>query len=217
MQRAVIFANGDPNDGPMVRRALNGWHEALVVAADGGARVAAYFGVTVQAVIGDMDSLAPAELEALAARGVHIERHPEEKDETDLELALAWVVARGADHIRVIGGVGDRLDQTLSNVYLLALPLLNGCDARLVAGRQEAWLLGPGEHLVQGAPGDTISLLPLNGTVRGIYTDGLYYPLRDEDLHFGPARGVSNVLAAPRGLIRVREGVLLIVQTEGRA
>ncbi len=39
MKHALIFANGDVNDGPMVRRALAAASEPLVLAADGGARV----------------------------------------------------------------------------------------------------------------------------------------------------------------------------------
>jgi thiamine pyrophosphokinase len=113
--------------------------------------------------------------------------------------------------------VGDRFDQTLSNVYLMALPILRDCDVRMVAGKQETWLIGAGEHTIEGQGGDTVSLIPLNGTVRGVKTDGLYYPLRDEDLIFGPARGVSNVLNGDRASVSVREGVLLVVHTIGRA
>ena len=42
---ALIFANGEFNDGPMVRRALaSATPDAMVIAADGGARLAGYFG-----------------------------------------------------------------------------------------------------------------------------------------------------------------------------
>jgi thiamine pyrophosphokinase len=189
----------------------------LVVAADGGARVAAHFGLNIDAVIGDMDSLTEEEVSAAAVRGAQIHRFPQEKNETDLELALAWAVRRGARWLRIVGGVGDRLDQTLANIYLLALPVLRGCDARMVAGKQEAWLAGTGEHRIEGAAGDTVSLIPLSGTARGVRTDGLYYPLNDEDLFFGPARGVSNVMRLPNATITLRDGVLLVVHTIGRA
>lgn len=217
MNRAIIFANGDINDGDMVRRALMFNGESLLVAADGGARAAAHFDVRLDAVIGDMDSIEPDSLAALEAAGTHVLRYPAEKDETDLELALTWAVERGATWIRVIGAVGDRLDQTLSNIYLLALPALNGVDARIVAGKEETHLARPGWTFIDGQPGDTISLLPLNGTVFGVKTEGLYYPLRGEDLYFGPARGVSNVMTHERAVVYVRSGVLLIVHTVGRA
>ncbi|NDJ59618.1 MAG: thiamine diphosphokinase [Chloroflexi bacterium] len=216
-ERALIFANGDPNDGPMVRRALAHAPDALIVAADGGARVAQHFQLPIHAVIGDMDSLGAAEVEALAATGTLIERAPTDKNETDLELALLWAVAQGARWLRIIGALGDRLDQTLGNVHLLALPSLAGCDVRLVAGKQAAWLARPGCTDIDGAVGDTLSLLPLSDTVQGVRTERLKYPLNDEPLIFGPARGISNVMLAESAQVCLRAGLLLIVQTRGRA
>lgn len=214
---ALIFANGEIDDGEMVSRALDHAANALVVAADGGARVAEHYGLHVDAVIGDMDSLEQHELERLRQAGTAVYQHPAEKDETDLELALNWAAGQGANWLRVIGATGGRLDQTLSNVYLLALPALTGRDIQLVAGKQAIWQARAGVTEISGAEGDTLSLIPLNGTVRGVTTHNLYYPLKDEDLYFGPARGVSNVLMAARASVTVREGVLLVVHTIGRA
>lgn len=214
---ALIFANGEIDDGEMVSRALARAGDALVVAADGGARVAEHYGVRVDAVIGDMDSLESHEIERLRQAGTSVYQHPGEKDETDLELALIWAAGQGANWLRVVGATGGRLDQTLSNVYLLALPALTGCDIQLVAGKQAIWLARQGVTEVNGAEGDTLSLIPLNGTVRGVSTHNLYYPLKDEDLYFGPARGVSNVFTAAQASVTVREGVLLLIHTVGRA
>lgn len=216
---ALIFANGDVNDGPMVQAALRTAldHTPLVIAADGGARIALHFGLDVHIVIGDLDSLDAAELRALRSQGAAIQEFPPEKNETDLELALHRACEANATWIRIIGGVGGRLDQTLGNLYLMALPILQGCDIRLVAGRQEAWLLYPGEHRITGAPGDTVSLIPLGGAVHNVRTERLYYPLCDETLMFGPARGMSNVMNAEDARISITEGVLLIVHTIGKA
>jgi thiamine pyrophosphokinase len=127
------------------------------------------------------------------------------------------VAQRGVTWIRVIGGIGDRLDQTLSNVYLLALPELVGRDARLVAGTQSAWVISPGESVIRGAKGDTVSLIPLGGAAQGVRTEDLYYPLVDEPLYFGPARGISNVMQEDMARVWLREGLLLVVHTLGRA
>ena len=215
--KILIFANGDTNDGPMVRRALNDAPDAWVVAADGGARQAGHYGRAIHTLVGDMDSLSASEIATVEANGAAIHRYAEEKDETDLELALILAAEKGATWIRVIAAIGDRLDQTLSNVYLLALPALRGLDVRLVAGKQEAWLLYPGENIISGAAGDTLSLLPISGAASGIRTENLYYPLRDETLTFGPARGISNVFQTAEARVRLSDGVLLAVHTIGRA
>ncbi|MFN8527803.1 MAG: thiamine diphosphokinase [Anaerolineae bacterium] len=213
----LIFANGDANDGEMVRHAIRTAHNPLIAAADGGARNAHYYGLAPEVVMGDMDSLTLDEIAQLEASGAQIVRYPAEKDETDLELVLLWAGRSGGRRIRIIGAVGDRLDQTLANVYLLALPSLRGLDVRMCSGKQEIRLALSGSITIDGAQGDTISLVPLSGIVRGVRTEQLYYPLNDEDLLFGPARGVSNVMNGDSAVIHVREGALLIVHTIGRA
>jgi thiamine pyrophosphokinase len=214
---ALVFANGDPLDGPMVRRWLARAAEPYLLAADGGAHTAALYGVRPQRVIGDMDSVTPALLADLEARGVDIVRYGAAKDETDLELSLIDAAARGCDPIIVIGAVGGRLDHTLANVYLLALSQLDGRTVRLVAGREEVMLLRPGVHTLSGVPGDTVSLLPIGGPAGGVTTTGLAYPLRGETLHFGPARGVSNVMQGETAEVSLDSGWLLLIHTEGRA
>ncbi len=215
--RALVFANGDLHDGPAVQQALQQGAGALVIAADGGARLALACGLTPHLVVGDMDSLSEEELADLRARGVAIQRVAAEKDETDLELALLAAAERGATWVRVLGAAGGRLDQTLANVLLLTLDALAGRDVRLVAGRQTLWLIGPGDHALDGAPDDTISLIPLGGDARGVRTEGLRYPLRGETLRFGPARGVSNIIAEAGARVALDEGTLVVVHTPGRA
>lgn len=217
MKSVLIFANGEPNDGDMVQRVLTGAPDAYVIAADGGARVAEYFNRDVDLVIGDMDSLSPQEVDELAENGAQIDRHPPEKDATDLELALEYAVEHGAEWVRVIGGLGGRFDQAMANVYLLALPALADCDVSIVAAKQEIRLLRAGIHTLTGHAGDTVSLIPVGGDVRGIVTDNLKYPLQDETLMFGPARGVSNVMLSATATVTVGAGVLLCVHTIGRA
>lgn len=215
--RALVFANGDLNDGPAVQAALIAAEDALIVAADGGARLALACGLTPALVIGDLDSLSEDETAMLRDRGAAIERVPAEKDETDLELALLEAARRGARPIILIGAAGGRLDHMLANICLLAMPELRDHDVRIVSGRQTLWLIGPGEHLLEGASGDTVSLLPLTPEAAGIVTEGLAYPLRGESLRIGAARGVSNVMQAAQARVTLGAGLLLVVHTPGRA
>lgn len=217
MSHCLIFANGHANDGLMVRRTLDAAGSPLVIAADGGARLAREFGYHIDLIVGDMDSLPAADLAAFEADGVATERHPPAKDETDLELALHAAVDRDATWIRVIGAVGGRLDQTLANIYLLGLPALQERDVRLVSGKQEVRLLRPGSYPLTGSAGDTVSLIPIGGGAQGIVTGGLHYPLADEALEFGPARGISNVMTGDTAHVMFRSGRLLLIHSLGSA
>jgi len=88
---------------------------------------------------------------------------------------------------------------------------------RLVSHAQTTWLARPGETLMNGQAGDTVSLLPLAGDASGISTQGLEYPLRGETLSFGPARGISNVMLVHDARITFKSGLLLVIHTIGRA
>jgi thiamine pyrophosphokinase len=218
LHRALIVASGDPVIGPAVDAALKmAQAGALIIAADGGADVALALGLQPHLVIGDLDSIRPTTLESLEAQGASIQRFAADKNETDLELALLAAVERGANWIRVIAATGNRLDQTIANIYLLALPALARLDVRLVAGKQSSWLLVPGTYPLPGAIGDTISLIPFGDNATGISTIGLKYPLHHETLYFGAARGVSNMIIATDAYITFNAGKLLVVHTSGRA
>lgn len=201
----------------MVRRALEGAGSAHILCADGGALNAQKFGLKPQTIIGDFDSLGAEQVEELRAAGAEICRFPLEKDETDLELALRWAVDKGARAIVVLGALGGRFDQTLANLHLLALPSLQDIHIELVDGEEHIRLLRPGRHSIEGRSGDTISLLPMGGRADGISTGGLKYPLRDESLEFGPARGISNVMLSDSASLNLESGMLLLIHTRGRA
>lgn len=201
----------------MVHRALSASGIEHVIAADGGARNAWFYARSVDTVIGDLDSLSPAYVQKLEADGTQIIRHPMEKDETDLELSLIYAAELGATWIRVVGAIGGRFDQMLANVYLLGLPQLKEIDTAIVAGSQMIQLLRPDTHILHGSKGDTISLIPISGDVTGISTSGLKYALNNETLVFGPARGISNVMASEQATMRFQSGLLLCIHTDGRA
>jgi thiamine pyrophosphokinase len=71
----------------------------------------------------------------------------------------------------------------------------------------------PASAVLGGRVGDLVSLFPFGDDALGVATDGLAYPLRDEPLRFGPARGLSNVRSSPEARVSLRAGRLLIVET----
>ena len=208
--RAVIFANGEFPNPQNARDLLR--PDDFIIAADGGTHHALAVGAIPHVVIGDLDSLSPDEQARVEAAGAQVIRFSPRKDETDLELALLHAVREGATEIVILAALGGRLDQTIANLLLLALPELSGLDVRIVEGQQTVFLIHD-EALIEGRPGDTVSLIPLGGDAVGVTTEGLEWPLHEDTLRFGPARGVSNVLTAERARVRVRRGSLLCVVT----
>lgn len=187
--------------------------DRFVVAADSGLDHACDLGLAVDLVVGDLDSVSPAGLARAAAGGVAVERHPVDKDAIDAELALAAACQRGAEHVVVLTGGGDRLDHLLAGLALLARPDLRG-------RRVEAWvgpahllaLQGPAQAELSGHPGELVTLLPVHGSAHGIVTDGLRYPLHRETLDAGSSRGVSNALTGGLAHVAVEQGALLVIR-----
>jgi thiamine pyrophosphokinase len=208
--RTVIFANGTFDNPRQARELLRA--DDLIIAVDGGTRHAWACGVDPQVVIGDLDSLTPDEQERLSSAGAKVSSFSPYKDRTDLELALLHAVSQGVDEIIVLAALGGRLDQTIANLLLLTLPELVDRDVQVVQGAQRAFVIRD-EALIGGHPGDTVSLIPLGGDALGVTAQGLEWPLEDETLRFGPARGVSNVLRKRQASVRVRRGLLLCVVT----
>lgn len=203
----------DPTDARLMTDA------DLVVAADGGAAWLATLGRQPDLLVGDLDSVDAALVAELERDGVPVERHPVDKDASDLELALLAARERGATSITILGGLGGaRFDHELANVLLLADP---GRDVRAVSvemrqgGTHVVALRGPAQRTLDGRPGDLVSLLPVGGDVAGVTTTDLRYPLRDEPLALGRARGLSNVVVGTHPALNLRSGTLLIVESAG--
>jgi len=213
---AIVFAGSTPVAGAVRDRLPV---PAAVIAADSGLQVAAALGMHVDLLVGDLDSADPAAVDAAAASGTTVERHPAEKDATELELAFDAALARGARHIVLVDGGGDRLDHLLGNVALLASPALAGVRVEAYAGTAQLGVArgGEGPLSISGPPGSLVTLLAAGGVAQGIVTEGLRYPLECEQLSPGTTRGVSNELVGGSGSVRLQSGTLLVVQPFGGA
>ena len=208
----VVFAGGLP---PSPRAVARLPRDAYVIAADSGYDHARTHGISVDLLVGDLDSISPLGLEEAKAAGIPIELHPTAKDATDLALALLEARDLGATQLTVIAGDGGRLDHLLTGVLALADPELAGVQIDAWIG--DSWvrpLHGPGHVVVHGRPGEIVTLAALAGAAKGVRTAGLAYPLRGETLVPGSTRGVSNELEATEAEVWVEEGTLLIVQPD---
>jgi thiamine pyrophosphokinase len=208
----LVFTGGDRPLG----NAVEDLGAALVIAADSGVEHALALGFRVDLVVGDLDSADPVAVETAAAAGAAIERHPTDKDATDLELALAAVTrVGGGKDVVVVGGTGGRLDHFLANALVLASPRFAELRIRARMGTADIAVIRDAAEL-RGDPGDLCSLLPLGGPATGIRTDGLRFPLAHETLLPGSTRGVSNELLEPIARVSLDEGVLLAVLPHAR-
>jgi thiamine pyrophosphokinase len=182
-----------------------------IIVADGGAEHALRLGLAADVAVGDFDSIAASDLEALERAGTRIVRHARAKDATDLALALDLALELQPRRILVVGSGSGRADHTFGQMQLLASDAYRSVEMDAQLGPASIHVVR-GERDLAGTPGDLISLFAVHGPAERVVTQGLVYPLQGETLAPGSSRGVSNVFAAAEVRITVEHGVLLVVR-----
>ena len=207
-KRIIIFANGELPD-PKKARSLIADND-YILCADGGTRHARALDLKPDLIIGDLDSAAPLLLQRYKEDGVKVEAYSQDKNETDLELAIQRAIELNPTQIVIVAALGGRLDQTLANIALLADLRLSAFDVRLDDGVEEIFLCRDHSE-VHGRSGDIVSLIPWHGAVSEVQTKKLKWPLRKEMLYPDKTRGVSNEMINDTAFVSIGSGLLLVV------
>lgn len=183
-----------------------------VICADKGMEAALRCGIIPDIALGDMDSVSPQVLKVIEEKHVPVLRMPAEKDETDAQLAVDYAIAQGVTSVVLLCGTGARLDHTMGNMQLLVRMAKRGVDAVLMDELQCIRAL-TGKVMLQGKPGDTLSILPVGQGVMARDSQGLYYPLPHVELPLDTPFAVSNVFTQPQASFTVVGGYAWVIHT----
>ncbi|MFY8098246.1 MAG: thiamine diphosphokinase [Flavobacterium sp.] len=205
---ALIIANGAACSEELLGQLLE-WSPFVVVLDSAIERVLS-LGIKVDVLLGDFDrEFNPSD---------YIEKHfpidiihTPDQNKTDLEKALDYLIEKGHLAVNIVWATGKRADHTLVNItticnYKALLKIVIFDDYSkifLLPNQFKKWY-----------PKDTIlSLIPI-GTVTGIYSENLYYPLENHTLELGVKTGSSNHVAQD-GLVSIshEEGNLLLIES----
>ena len=183
---------------------------SVIVCADSGGEFAKSLDVDIDFLVGDLDSITPDALEHFKRSGAEIERDSDQYS-NDFEKALKCLLRERVESLTILGFGGKRLDHTLANVSVLLRYAQNFKEIVLRDSFGYHRLLIPANSPfeLQILPGTNISLSPI-GRVTGVVTEGLYYPLRSEELEPGQREGLSNVASAEVIKVAIVTGALLI-------
>lgn len=202
---AIVVAGGAPVDPSLSTRLRD---VEYVIAADAGLHSAERLGLSVDLLVGDLDSV---DLAAVDDADLAIERHPPDKDRTDLVLALDRAATLDVERLTVVSGGGGRLDHALGNLLALASPAY--ADLRVDAWIGDARVtVIRGERALWASPGATVSLFAVGGPATGVTTTGLRYALDGAVLEPLSSLGVSNEFVDAAASVAVADGVLLAIQ-----
>jgi|BioPla2DNA2_1021312.scaffolds.fasta_scaffold05553_5 thiamine pyrophosphokinase len=207
--KVLIFAGGDIEDYSFVNQYVN--ISDYIICADSGIGHTRKINLLPDLIVGDFDSASQEDINYYREKDIDIKNFPTRKDKTDTEIALDMAIEKGAKKIYIIGGTGTRLDHSLGNIHLLYYALQKNVSAVLINQNNIVHLIDK-EIIISGEKGSIISLIPFSLEVKGVFTKGLDYSLKDAVLYSGSSYGISNVMTSSTATIAIKSGFLLIIQ-----
>jgi thiamine pyrophosphokinase len=203
----LIMTNGEYGVPDWYRRQSGSFDRIICV--DGAAGPARALGIKPDWLVGDMDSIKPADRTYMEQAGVLFKTFPKHKDYTDTQLALTLAAEEGAGKLVIWGGTGSRLDHTLSNICSASSFLKQDIEVVFDSPAVTIYLINHRLRL-PAAVGDTVSLLVLGDRATGITLQGFEYPLQDTLLEGRWQWAVSNVVTEHNPVVEIDSGNLAV-------
>ncbi|WP_427338559.1 thiamine diphosphokinase [Caloranaerobacter sp. DY30410] len=208
--KALIVSSGNMENFNIIKRLCE--DVDLVVCADGGADLVVKAGCIPDIVIGDLDSIEKNTFSKLKDYKVKFIKFPTKKDKTDTELSINYVIEEGFNEIVLVGVTGTRLDHTLANIFLLYSLLQRGVKATIIDDHNEIFITKD-ELFIYKDDKKYVSIIPFNGDLLGVTLKGFEYEVEKVNIKFSSTLGISNTLISDTGIIKVEDGICLVIKS----
>lgn len=175
-----------------------------IVCADGAYNWASLYGIVPSIVLGDMDSN-----RVILPKNMPVLTYSSDKDMTDGEIGLDYLIKKGCHEIEIYGGGGKRDDHAFANYCLLLRALKNGVSAVMYTNYCTVYMIDKTSHF-KNLKNRTLSIVPFDGSVHIMYTEGLKYSIKDKVLVSTDSLGISNIVTADDAVIAVASGLALV-------
>lgn len=207
--KACIVSNGQMFDDDFYLELFKEQNPDYIICADGGVNHLKKLGINPTVIIGDLDSITMEHLNFYRKNNVEIIKYPTIKDETDTQLAVQYAISLPVTEIILLGALGDRMDHSLANIYLMESIVRKGFKVSIINKKNRIFLID-NEIMIKGEKGDIVSLLPHTDLVEGITSTGLLYPLNCKNMIKSNPFGISNVMNDECIKISIKSGLLLV-------
>ncbi|TLS37323.1 thiamine diphosphokinase [Pseudalkalibacillus caeni] len=164
---------------------------------------------------GDFDSVSLKEREWMNRHPVNFSVFPQEKDKTDLELAIEWALEKQCSSVIILGATGGRLDHELINVQLLLKGIGSKTEIEIRDRQNRIQLRAAGSYEIKYIPEyPYLSFVPVTPKVEGLTLTGVKYPLQETEINWGSTLSISNELVNKKGSYSFRDGILLVIRSK---
>ncbi len=213
-KRCVIVGGAEIGNYRKIRAHLRGYD--FIIYCDSGLRHMERLGAAPSLIVGDWDSHENPYLD------VETITLPVAKDDTDTVYAMREGVKRGFKEFLLIGVIGERLDHTLVNAYILTALENRGCHGTIIDDYSEMELVSSWtDEEGTGHPGKAsveekypfFSLIALEGEARGVTIRDAKFGLEDGSIGPDYQYATSNeVMPGKTADITVEDGRLLLIK-----
>lgn len=206
MKKCIIIGNGKPPQKKVINFLIKKGYNTII-AADGGANKLLKYNLTPDIIIGDLDSVDKLTLDKFKdlSKIIKIQR----QNDTDIEKSLKYAIKSGFNEAILLGVTGDRLDHTICNIGIV-LKFSEKIEIKLIS---ENSILMPFNKKIEfpTTTNETISLYGFNN-INKIKTEGLFYPLKNENLSFGGNESTSNKAISDKVKIEIKNGIVFVIR-----
>ena len=212
--KAIIFVNGKYEyEDNFVTKLID--KEDYIFCADGGANYAHQYKLNVKYIVGDLDSINSDVLEYYKNENCIIEKYPREKDFTDFELILKKIDVIQKDKniqfekIYVLGGLGGRVDMTLSN-----LNLMETYKNLIFLTKNEEIFYKEETFEVENKENYEFSIILLDNVIEKLLLKGFKYELDRVTITRKESRLVSNLIISKKAKVCFLKGKVIVILRE---
>ncbi|MBE5969705.1 MAG: thiamine diphosphokinase [Lachnospiraceae bacterium] len=233
MKRCIIIAGADIGNYDRLKKYIK--TDDYIICCDSGLKHCTGLGVKPDLIVGDFDSyIACDEIDrakqsddlsekttkamnalkkdCLLKYNTELQVLPCEKDDTDTVYGVKEAVKRGFREFLLFGIIGNRLDHTLGNVYILFDLDAKGVSAMAVDDYSEMRVVSKRPVTIPAGKYAYFSLLNLTGKAKGVTIKHAKYCLEDAEITSEYQYGISNeTMPGKDAIVSVKDGKLLLI------
>ena len=209
-KKYVIFLNGEYKYSQEFMDKLVS-ENVVCFCADGGANFAFKYGKMQDVIIGDLDSIEKKVLEYYKSKNILIKKFPKDKDFTDFELILKEInkISENKNFVEkifVVGGLGKRIDMTLSNLFIM-----EKYKNLVFLQENEEIFYAEKSFVLKNKKECEFSIIPISEKVEKLTLKGFKFETDKIDVKRESSRLVSNVILENEASVEFENGKLIII------
>jgi thiamine pyrophosphokinase len=203
----AIFLNGTIDHYEQLKQYLKAVD--FTIGVDGGAQHLVHLNRTPDLLVGDFDSIDEMEqFETIEKIKLNTD-----KDYTDGERAIDYVIEKQFQTVYIFGAIGGRFDHVLSNIFLLDKLLKNDCQG-IVVDQKNIITLIESKTRIEPEGMHYFSVIPMTEKITNVMIKGAKYEVNNETFYRTSSYGISNEFVDQTVSISFDSGKALIIKSK---